>query len=325
MMHRIMRSLVAALLLLGVLSAQAQQYPAKVITIIVPFAAGGPSDTIARLTAQTMGTALKATMIVENVPGAGGTIGAARLTQAKPDGYTLFIHHIGHATAPALYRKLSYDAMRDFDPVGLINDGAMTFVARKDFPAKDLKELLAYVAANKDKVNMANAGVGSASHLCGMLFMSAINTDLTTVPYKGTGPAMNDLLGGQVDFMCDQTTNTTSHIKAGKVKVYGVTTAKRIGSMPEVPTMNEAGLPNFTVTVWHALYAPKGTPKAIVDQLSQALQVALKDPTLGQRFADLGSEPVSQERATPEALRVQLKSEIDKWGPIIKKAGIFAD
>ena len=325
MMHRIMRSLVAALLLLGALSAQAQQYPAKVITIIVPFAAGGPSDTIARLTAQTMGTALKATMIVENVPGAGGTIGAARLTQAKPDGYTLFIHHIGHATAPALYRKLSYDAMRDFDPVGLINDGAMTFVARKDFPAKDLKELLAYVAANKDKVNMANAGVGSASHLCGMLFMSAINTDLTTVPYKGTGPAMNDLLGGQVDFMCDQTTNTTSHIKAGKVKVYGVTTAKRIGSMPEVPTMNEAGLPNFTVTVWHALYAPKGTPKAIVDQLSQALQVALKDPTLGQRFADLGSEPVSQERATPEALRVQLKSEIDKWGPIIKKAGIFAD
>ena len=325
MMHRIMRSLVAALLLLGVLSAQAQQYPAKVITIIVPFAAGGPSDTIARLTAQTMGTALKATMIVENVPGAGGTIGAARLTQAKPDGYTLFIHHIGHATAPALYRKLSYDAMRDFDPVGLINDGAMTFVARKDFPAKDLKELLAYVAANKDKVNMANAGVGSASHLCGMLFMSAINTDLTTVPYKGTGPAMNDLLGGQVDFMCDQTTNTTSHIKAGKVKVYGVTTAKRIGSMPEVPTMNEAGLPNFTVTVWHALYAPKGTPKAIVDQLSQALQVALKDPTLGQRFADLGSEPVSQERATPEALRVQLKSEIDKWGPIIKKAGVFAD
>ena len=325
MMHRIMRSLVAALLVLGALSAQAQQYPAKVITIIVPFAAGGPSDTIARLTAQSMGTALKATMIVENVPGAGGTIGAARLTQAKPDGYTLFIHHIGHATAPALYRKLSYDAMRDFDPVGLVNDGAMTFVARKDFPAKDLKELLAYVAANKDKVNMANAGVGSASHLCGMLFMSAINTDLTTVPYKGTGPAMNDLLGGQVDFMCDQTTNTTSHIKAGKVKVYSVTTAKRIGSMPEVPTMNEAGLPNFTVTVWHALYAPKGTPKAIVDQLSKALQVALKDPTLGQRFADLGSEPVSQERATPEALRAQLKSEIDKWGPIIKKAGVFAD
>ena len=325
MIHGIVRSVVCALALFGSLQANAQQYPNKVISIIVPFAAGGPSDTIARLTAQSMGAALKATMIVENVPGAGGTIGAARLTQAKPDGYTLFIHHIGHATVPALYRKLSYDAMRDFDPVGLINEGAMTFVARKDFPAKDLKELLAYVAANKGKVSMANAGVGSASRLCGMLFMSAIKTDLTTIPYKGTGPAMNDLLGGQVDFMCDQTTNTTSHIKAGKVKVYGVTTAKRLGSMPEVPTMSEAGLPNFTVSVWHALYAPKGTPKAIVDQLSKALQEALKDPTLKQRFADLGSEPVSQERATPEALRVQLKSEIEKWGPIIKAAGVFAD
>ncbi|WP_301103460.1 tripartite tricarboxylate transporter substrate binding protein BugD [Propionivibrio sp.] len=325
MIHRISRLLVSALVFLGAAQAYAEQYPAKVITIIVPFAAGGPSDTIARLTAQAMGTILKGTMIVENVAGAGGTIGAARLTQAKPDGYTLFIHHIGHATAPALYRKLSYDAMSDFEPVGLINDGAMTFVARKDFPAKDLKELLAYVAANKDKVNMANAGVGSASHLCGMLFMSALKTDLTTIPYKGTGPAMNDLLGGQVDFMCDQTTNTTSHIKAGKIKVYGVTTPKRIASMPEVPTMNEAGMPNFTVTVWHALYAPKGTPKAIVDQLSKALQDALKDPTLKQRFADLGSEPVAQERATPEALRVQLKSEIEKWGPIIKNAGVFAD
>lgn len=325
MIHRILRLLVSALVFLGAAQAYAEQYPAKVITIIVPFAAGGPSDTIARLTAQAMGTILKGTMIVENVAGAGGTIGAARLTQAKPDGYTLFIHHIGHATAPALYRKLSYDAMSDFEPVGLINDGAMTFVARKDFPAKDLKELLAYVAANKDKVNMANAGVGSASHLCGMLFMSALKTDITTIPYKGTGPAMNDLLGGQVDFMCDQTTNTTSHIKAGKIKVYGVTTPKRIDSMPEVPTMNEAGMPNFTVTVWHALYAPKGTPKAIVDQLSKALQDALKDPTLKQRFADLGSEPVAQERATPEALRAQLKSEIEKWGPIIKNAGVFAD
>ena len=325
MIRRVSHCLLSALVVFGAAQVGAEQYPSKVVTIIVPFAAGGPSDTIARLTGQAMGTALKATMIVENVPGAGGTIGAARLTQAKPDGYTLFIHHIGHATAPALYRKLSYDASRDFEPIGLINDGAMTLVARKDFPPKDLKEFLAHVAANKDKVNIANAGIGSASHLCGMLFMSAINADLTTVPYKGTGPAMNDLLGGQVDFMCDQTTNTTSHIKAGKIKVYGVTTAKRIGSMPEVPTLSEAGLPGFTVSVWHALYAPKGTPKAVIDQLSAALQEALKDPTLKQRFADLGSEPVSQERATPEALRTHLKAEIDKWGPIIKKAGVFAD
>ena len=325
MIHGIVRSVVCSLALFGALQADAQQYPTKVINIIVPFAAGGPSDTTARLTAQAMSTVLKTSIMVENVGGAGGTIGAARLTQAKPDGYTLFIHHIGHATAPALYRKLSYDTIRDFEPIGLINDGAMAFVARKDFPAKDFKELLAYVAANKDKVNMANAGVGSASHLCGMLFMSAINTDFTTVPYKGTGPAMNDLLGGQVDFMCDQTTNTTSHIRAGKVKAYGVTTAKRLASMPEVPTLSEAGLPNFTVTVWHALYAPKGTPKPIIDQLSKALQAALKDPALMQRFADLGSDPVSQERATPEALRAHLKSETDKWGPIIKNAGIFAD
>jgi tripartite-type tricarboxylate transporter receptor subunit TctC len=201
----------------------------------------------------------------------------------------------------------------------------MTLVARKDFPAKDLKELIAYVKANKDKVNLANAGVGAASHLCGMLFMSAVQTDLTTIPYKGTGPAMNDLLGGQVDFMCDQTTNTTSQIKAGKIKVYGVTTKKRIGALPEVPTMSEAGLPNFEITVWHAMYAPKGTPKPIIEKLSKALQEALRDPTLKQRFADLGSEPVAQNRATPEALRAQLKSEIDKWGPIIKKAGVYAD
>jgi tripartite-type tricarboxylate transporter receptor subunit TctC len=201
----------------------------------------------------------------------------------------------------------------------------MTLVARKDFPAGNLRELLAYVKANKDKVNMANAGVGSASHLCGILFMSAIQTDFTTIPYKGTGPAMNDLLGGQVDFMCDQTTNTTSQIKAGRIKVYGVTTKNRSASLPNVPTMSEAGLPNFEISVWHALYAPKGTPKPIIDKLSRALQEALKDPVLKQRYADLSADPVAQNRATPEALRLHLKSEINKWGPVIKKAGVFAN
>ena len=325
MLQRILKSFVCASVVLGALQVHAQEYPSKVITIIVPFAAGGPSDTIARLTAQSMGTALKTQMIVENVGGAGGTIGAARLTQSKPDGYTVFIHHIGHATAPALYRKLSYDPVRDFEPVGLINDGAMAVVARKDFPAKDLKEFVSYVKANKEKVNLANAGVGSASHLCGMLFQSALETELTTVPYKGTGPAMNDLLGGQVDFMCDQTTNNASQIKAGKVKAYAVTTAKRVPALPELPTMSEAGVPNFTVSVWHAMYAPKGTPPPVIDKLSKALQEALKDANLKQRFADLGSEPVAQNQATPDALRTHLKSEIDKWGPIIKKAGVFAD
>jgi len=325
MIHAIVSILTSCLVILGASQASADPYPSKVITVIVPFSAGGPTDTIARLLAQTMGPILKTQVIVENVAGAGGTIGAARVAQAKPDGYTLFVHHIGQSTAPSLYRKLTYDPIRDFEPIGLANDGAMTLVARKDFPAKDLKELIAYVKANKDKVNLANAGVGAASHLCGMLFMSAVQTDLTTIPYKGTGPAMNDLLGGQVDFMCDQTTNTTSQIKAGKIKVYGVTTKKRIGALPEVPTMSEAGLPNFEITVWHAMYAPKGTPKPIIEKLSKALQEALRDPTLKQRFADLGSEPVAQNRATPEALRAQLKSEIDKWGPIIKKAGVYAD
>lgn len=317
--------LLAVSVSIPVSAADKDQYPSKVITMIVPFSAGGPSDTVARLLAQAMGQSLKTQIIVENVGGAGGTIGAARAAQARPDGYTLFVHHIGHSTAPALYRKLSYNPITSFEPVGLINDGAMSLVAKKNFPAKNLKELIAYVKANKDKVNLANAGVGSASHLCGMLFMSAIQTDLTTIPYKGTGPAMNDLLGGQVDFMCDQTTNTTSHIKSGKVKAYAVTMKKRVASLPDLPTMSEAGLPNFEVSVWHALYAPKGTPKPVIDKLTAALQTALTDPTLKKRYADLGAEPVAKNRATPEALRAQLKSEIDKWGPIIKKAGVFAD
>ncbi|WP_026355053.1 tripartite tricarboxylate transporter substrate binding protein BugD [Massilia niastensis] len=305
--------------------AQAQNYPTKTITMIVPFAAGGPTDTVARLVAQSMGTTLKQQIIVENVGGAGGTIGAARVAKAAPDGYTLFLHHIGQSTAPALYRKLTYNAIDSFEPIGLVTDVPMTIVARKDFPAKDAKEMLAYVKANKDKVTYANAGLGSASHLCGMLLQSAMGVDLTTVAYKGTGPAMNDLLGGQVDLMCDQTTNTTSQIKSGKIKVYGVTTKAPLAALPNVPTMSSAGLPNFEIAVWHALYAPKGTPKPVVDALSNALRAALKDPTVKQRFADLGTEPVADERARPEALRTYLKSEIDRWGPIIKKAGTFAD
>lgn len=305
--------------------AYADNYPSKTITMIVPFAAGGPTDTVARLVAQSMTTTLKQTVIVENVGGAGGTLGAGRVAKAAPDGYTIFLHHIGHSTAPSLYRKLSYNSIDDFAPIGLVTDVPMTFIARGDFPAKDFKELLAYVKANKTKVTYANAGIGSASHLCGMLFMTAIDTDLTTVPYKGTGPAMNDLLGGQVDFMCDQTTNTTSQIKGGKVKAYAVTTKTRVPSLPNIPTAAEAGLPGFEVAVWHALYAPKNTPKPVIDKLEAALQIALKDATVKQRFADLGTEPVAADRATPEALRAFLKAEIAKWEPIIKKAGVYAD
>ncbi len=305
--------------------ASAQEYPTKVITMVVPFAAGGPTDTVARLIGSPMSKTLKQQIIVENVLGAGGTIAANRVAKSAPDGYTLLIHHIGHSTAPALYRKLPYNALNDFEPIGLINEVPMTLVAKKDFPARDLKELIAYVKANKEKINLANAGLGAASHLCGMLFMSAIQTELTTVPYNGTGPAMNDLLGGQVDMMCDQTTNTTSQIKAEKIKVYGVTTKKRVASLPNVPTMDEAGLKGFEVSVWHGLYAPKGTPKPVIDKLAKALQAALKDDNVKQRFAELGTEPVAENRAAPAALHAHLKAEIDRWSPIIKKAGVYAD
>src|SRR6266540_7014685 len=248
-MNKRLLGIIAGLMLLGVTPVGAQEYPNKVITMVVPFAAGGPTDTVARLIAVPMTKTLKQQVIVENVGGAGGTIAANRVAKAAPDGYTILIHHIGMSTAPALYRKLPYNPMTDFEPIGLINEVPMTLVAKKDFPAKDLKELIAYVKANKNKVTYANAGLGAASHLCGMLFMTAIDTDLTTVPYKGTGPAMNDLLGGKVDFMCDQTTNTTSQIKAGKIKAYGVTTLKRVPSLPEIPTMDEAGLKGFEVSV----------------------------------------------------------------------------
>ncbi len=312
-------------IILMTVPASAQNYPSKVVTIVVPFTAGGPTDTVARLISAPMSKSLKTQVIVENVGGAGGTIGAARVAKAPPDGYTLLLHHIGQSTAPSLYRKLPFDPIKDFEPIGLINEVPMTLVSRKDFPPKDLTELIAYLKANKDKVTYANAGIGAASHLCGMLLMNAIKTEVTTVPYKGTADVMKDLLGGQVDFSCDQTTNTTSQIKADKIKVYAVTTKKRLPSLPKIPTVDEAGLPGFEVTVWHGLYASKGTPKPVIDTLTKALQAALKDGTVKQRFADLGTEPVTENRATPQALRNHLKAEIEKWAPIIKAAGVYAE
>lgn len=320
------RKLLAGIALAALVApAGAQDFPSKPITIIVPFAAGGPTDTVARLVGQAMGKSLNQTVVIENYGGAGGTIGADKVAKAKNDGYTLLLHHIGQSTAPTLYRKLPYDALNDFAPIGLITDVPMTIVARKDFPPKDMKELVAYLKANKDKVTYANAGVGSASHLCGMLLMSTLQTELTTVPYKGTAPAMNDLLGGQVDLMCDQTTNTTGQIKGGKIKAYAVTTPTRVASLPDVPTLQQSGVTGADVGVWHGLYAPKGTPKAAVDKLAAALQVALADPTVKVRFAELGTEPVPAAQATPDALGKHLKSQIDLWAPIIKKAGVYAD
>jgi tripartite-type tricarboxylate transporter receptor subunit TctC len=317
--------LATAALLFCAQAASAQDYPDRPITMIVPFAAGGPTDTVARLIAEPMSRTLGQQVIVENVGGAGGTLGARRVAQADPDGYTLLLHHIGQATSASLYRKLPYDPATAFEPIGLVTDVPMTLVARADFEPNSIGDLIEHVRANTDQVTYANAGVGAASHLCGMLLMDALDAQMTTVPYKGTAPAMTDLLGGQVDLLCDQTTNTTGHIKSGKIKAYAVTTPERVDSLPDLPTLDESGLEGFEVAVWHALYAPAGTPQEVVGKLSAALQAALQDPKVIERFADLGTEPVAQDRATPEALEQHLQAEIAKWRPIIEAAGVYAD
>jgi tripartite-type tricarboxylate transporter receptor subunit TctC len=305
--------------------AHAQGYPVKPITLILPFAAGGPGDVLARNLASVMGKQLKQTIVVENVGGAGGNIGTARVAKAAPDGYTLLEHNIGMATSPALYRKLDYNPLTDFEYIGLAANIPMMLVARNGFPARDFKDFLAYVKANKGKVSIANGGVGGASHLCGLLFMSTIQADLITVPYKGGGPAMNDVLGGQVDLMCEAIVNTTANVKAGKVRAIGITTMTRSAALPEVPTLDELGLKGFEVVSWNALYAPKRTPKPVIDRLVAALQAALRDPDLKANIAPLGAEPVAQNLGTPAALAAYLKEEIDKWGPIIRNAGIYVD
>jgi tripartite-type tricarboxylate transporter receptor subunit TctC len=324
MLARTLRTL-PLLALVTATGAWAQQFPTKPVTMIVPFAAGGPTDTVARSVAQAMQTTLKQTVLVENVGGAGGTIGVARVARANPDGYTILMYHIGMSTVPALYRKLTFDPLKDFAYIGLVNEVPMTLIARGNFPANNFKEFLAYIKANKAKITYANAGLGAASHLCGLLFMSTIETDFTTVPYKGTAPAMNDLLGGQVDFMCDQTTNTTSQIKSGKVKAYAVTSAKRVPSLSNLPTLQEEGLKGFEVSIWHALYAPKNTPQPVIDTLVKANQAAIQDEGVKKRFADLGAESVTPDKATPAYLQKHLAAEIAKWGPIIQKAGQYAD
>ncbi len=318
-------AIIVSALLLSLGAASAQDYPTRAVTLLVPFAAGGPTDTVARLTAAGMAKALGQQVVVENAPGAGGTIGATRTARAAPDGYTLLIHHVGLSTAATLYRKLPYDTKTAFAPIGLVTNAPMTIIARSDFPANTLKELVAYAQQNGDKVTYANSGLGAASHLCGMLFMTAIQKQLTTVPYKGNGPIMNDLLGKQIDLTCDQATNTTGPINSKQVKAYAITTRERLKTLPDLPTADEAGLKGFEVGVWHGIYAPAGTPPAIVQKLTAALQAALKDPMVVTKFNDINTEPVSQSQATPEALASTLASEIDRWAPIIKAAGQFAD
>jgi tripartite-type tricarboxylate transporter receptor subunit TctC len=323
-MSRILTSVVAALAL-GLGAAAAQDYPTGPVTIVVPFSAGGPTDTVTRLIAESMTATLGEQIIVENVGGAGGTLGARRVAQAEPDGYTLLVHHIGMATSATLYRSLPYDPRTAFAPVGLITEVPMTLVGRPDFPPADLPELVSYVQENADQVLYAHAGIGAASQLCGMLIMQALDTQLTTVPYQGTGPAMTDLMGGQVDFMCDQTTNTTNPIKAGSIKAYAAFTDERLDVLPDLPTAEEAGLEGIDIAIWHGLYAPAGTPEDVVAKLSDALKTALADEHVVQRFAELGTAPVPPEAAAPDALQQKLLSEIERWKPVIEEAGVYAE
>ena len=318
--------LLAGLAALAATGASAQSaWPTRPVALVVPFAAGGPTDVVARTLAASMSKTLGQTVLVENKLGAGGTVAANYVAKAQPDGYTFFIHHNGMATATALYRKLAYNPLTDFEYVSQAVDVPMTLLARKDFPANNLPELIAYVKANQSKINLANAGLGAVSQLCGMMLERAMGVKLTAVPFQGTAPAMNALLGGQVDILCDQTTQTIPQIKAGSVKFYGVTTMNRIKALPDAPTLAEQGLKDFEVIVWHGIYAPKGTPKPILDKMNAAVRAALKDPEVAKRMADLGAEIVPDSKLSSEGLQSWLKSEIDKWGPVIKAGGTFAD
>ena len=320
------RLLTAALATLAATAAFAE-YPDHPITVVVPFAAGGPTDKVARDLGVVLGQHLKQTVIIENVGGAGGTLGAAKVAKASPDGYTLLLHHIGMATSPALYRKMPYETLSDFEYLGMINEVPMTLIGRPTLPANNYAELVKWLEANKGKINLANAGLGAASHLCGLLFMQSLKLDMTTVPYKGTGPAMTDLLGGQVDIMCDQTTNTSSQIEGGKVKAYAVTTMAplKTPALAKLPTLDSQGLKGFNVTIWHALYAPKGTPAAAVEKVNKALQASLKDADFIKKQEALGAVVITDGRVGSAEHKKFVTAEINKWGPVIKAAGQYAD
>ena len=302
-------------------------FPEKPVTLVVPFAAGGPSDKIARDLAEALRKPLAQTVIVDNAAGAGGTIGAAKVAKATPDGYTLLVHHIGMATAPALYRKLSYKMPEDFEFLGLINEAPSVLIGKPSLEANNFADLRKWIIASGGKINMANAGIGSASHLCGMMFQSAVKTNMTSVPYKGTAPAMTDLIGGQVDLMCEQATNAVPQIEGKKVKVYGVSSLQRLAipALKDVPTLSEAGLSGFNVQVWHGLYAPRGTPPAVLAKLNTALRAALKDPELVKRQEALGLSIVKDDRLDPAGHKKFVETEQLRWAKVIKDAGEYAD
>ena len=297
-------------------------FPNKPIHVIIPFPPGGSTDVLGRLLGASMSNNLNQSVIVENTGGAGGTIGANKVAKSPADGYTLLFHNMAHASAPALYSKLTYNPIQDFEPIGIVTEVPMILVARKNFPSNNLNELLAYAKTNGEKLNFANAGVGATSQLCEALLKSATNNKWTSVPYKGTGPALNDLLGGQVDLICDQPASTIAHIKAGNLKPIAVATKNRLKILPQVPTFSESGLPGFELTVWHGLYAPKGTPKEVIDRLAVSLRDALKDPNIIDRYQEMSASIASPSQATPEALQVFLKADIDRWKTALKAAGI---
>lgn len=321
------RVLVPALLSLSAVSAVWAQYPDKPVTLVVPFAAGGPSDKIARDLAEALRKPLGQTVIVDNTAGAGGTIGAARVARAKADGYTLLVHHIGLATAPALYKKLPYDTLKDFEYLGLINEAPSVLIGRTTLAANNLAELRKWVADSDGRVNLANAGVGSASHLCGLMLQSALKSKMVAVPYKGTAPAMTDLIGGQVDLMCEQATNAVPQIEGKKVKVYGVSSKERLNlpSLAQTPTLAEAGLPDFNVTVWHGVYAPHGTPPEVLARLNAAVREALKDPDLIKRQEALGLRLVTDSRLSAAGHKAYVQAEMVRWGKVIKDSGETAE
>ena len=327
------RLLVLAAAAATLFTANAQTFPGtKPITFVVPFAAGGPTDRVARDLAEAMRKAMGngANFVVENVNGAGGTIGATKVAKAAPDGHTLLLHHIGMASAPSLYRKLQYKPLEDFEYLGMINEVPMTLIGKPQLEANTYRDLENYIRANAGKLNIAHAGLGSASHLCGLMWQSAINAKeaMTTIPFGGTAPAMNALVGGQVDMLCDQTTNTTGQIEAGRVKAFAVTTAKPLKSiklLKDLPTLQEMGLKGFDLTIWHGLYAPKGTPPAALAQINTALKLALKDPEFIKKQEGLGAVVVADKRVEPAAHKAFVTAEINKLKPVIEVAGKFAD
>lgn len=323
-----MKRLILALAALGLMAlpAAAQNYPTRPITLIVPFAAGGPTDIIARIVGEHMSKTLGQQIVVENVAGAGGTTGITRGAQASKDGYTIMMGHMGtHGAAPALYPKLRYDPTKDFAQIGLAAGTPIIIVSKKDIPAKDLKEFVAYLKTNQGKVNQAHAGVGSVSHSTGILFDSQIGAKFTMIAYRGTGPALNDLVGGQVDFMTDQIVNVVEQIKAGSIKAYAIATPERSPALPDLPTTKEVGMPDYQVSAWNALFAPKDTPKEIVAKLNDALDKALDDPATRKRLLDLGGVIPDKAGRTPQYLATFVAQEVARWTPVLKAAGVTAE